>query len=107
MEVSCEICKKWKHPDECWCVIDVKQKIRYFECRENCRPPTPIQRHEPAPVSHMETFELDISDSEEDEEPSETVLVEDWIVQPKRSWIQWMKDLIGIQTYRYVKVKTS
>ncbi len=108
MEVYCEICKKKTIADECWCVIDVPKKIRYFECKVKCKSPTPIQRYEPSAASTadtMEPFELDIVDDCDD--PSETVLVEDWIVQPRRGWIQWMKDLFGIQGYRYVKVKTS
>ncbi len=104
MRVICEICKKNKDPDECWCVIDTGKKVRYFECKDKCKAPSPLVRHEPTSSASMEFFELDIVD---EEDPSETVLVEDWIVQPQRTWLQWMKDLMGIQGYRYVKVKTS
>jgi hypothetical protein len=98
MEVYCEICKTKQLSDDCWCVIDVKAKIRYFECRVSCKPPPLIKK------PSMETFELDMEDKEDS---SETILVEDWIVKPHQSWIQWMKELFGFQSYRYMKVKTN
>jgi hypothetical protein len=111
MEVYCEFCKKGRNPDDCWCVIDIPKKIRYFECKIKCQPPTPLQHQEPTAAStthSMEPFELDIIDDEDDDDddPSEIVLVEDWIVQPQRTWIQWLKSIVGLQSYRYMKVKT-
>lgn len=108
MEVYCEICKTKQLPDHCWCVIDIQKKIRYFECKVKCKPPTPIQYYEPSGTSTadmIEPFELDIVD--ECDDPRETVLVEDWIAKPPGGWIEWMKNLFGIKGYRYVKVKTS
>ncbi len=107
MEVHCEICKKKTIADECWCVIDTRKHIRYFECKVKCKPPAPpLPPPLPPSAPPMEPFELDIVDNE-DEDPTETVLVEDWIAKPRFKWIEWMKDLFGVQSYRYVKVKTS
>ncbi len=104
--VLCEICNKSVLPETCWCVIDTRNKIRYFECKVNCKPPepVPVQAPEPAPQPppDPEPFEIDIPD----DVIIRTETVPEWAEDyPRPTFIQRMK-LWFTRPSGYTKVKT-
>ncbi len=49
--VLCDICKNRVLPIDCWCVIDTKTKIRFYECKTPCKKPVEPVAVEPTAAS--------------------------------------------------------
>ncbi len=105
MRVVCKHCEHEKDVDECWCVIDTRNKERYFECKVNCIvivPRVSVADVDFDVVPKIEK-EYEIRDAVEID-----TTVEDWMDRiPRQTWMDWFKSLFGLSGIRYVKVKLN
>jgi hypothetical protein len=111
MRVFCKHCEHEKDVDECWCVIDTRNKERYFECKVKC-----ISSAEPTnQVSTMLANQIEEGIRELKKKADEIqealeidTTVEDWMDRiPRQTWMGWFKSLFGLSGIRYVKVKLN
>lgn len=94
--VSCKVCRKNQEEADCWCVIDIKTKERYYECKKVCNPPRQIQTL----VENIHSVPLEI-------ETPETSEIHDWAeAYPQRGFLQRVMNWF-LEPSGYTKVKTQ
>lgn len=96
MRVRCKHCQHENDVDEYWCVIDTKNKERYFECKKFCEKKWTSQEFFPKKEEEIRSvIEIDTA-------------VDDWMDRiPRQTWVEWFKSFFGLSGIRYIKVKTN
>ncbi len=110
MRVFCKHCEHEKDVDECWCVIDTKNKERYFECKVKCIVIVPRVAAADVDVDVVAVAAVPIEEKVYETRDALEIdtAVEDWMDRiPRQTWMDWFKSLFGLSGIRYVKVKLN